>query len=218
MRRPQKPASEIFAIVEASNVPPEYDVGVVAIRGYLLDSIGKRGKNELGYNDDAHFIYRRSTQEVWRYFGNTDPTRRRAGRGFGRKKGMAHLKKGHHLYTPGIHKDHWAFRQAEVVTVLRDAIGGGAYEDRGWFGINWHRAWGWLTKWYGTSSLGCQTNPKAIFDELKGTLYELLDRSTNPRGYSDRPYKGQKTPLFVYTLCEETDLRAGKLDPSGRWT
>lgn len=167
-------------------------VSLLAIRGYYLDTYGKKGENDRGIYDDA-LIW------VWKdgfytFRGNTDPSRVRKGSGFGASKGMANVKVGRWPgYYPGMHNGsvpHLAYRQGKPITVVRD--GSPDYENTGMFGCNVHR--GGVN---GTSSLGCLTLPPAVWALFKSTGDSQLARF------------GQKE--FDLILVNETDLRAGKL-------
>lgn len=152
-------------------------VALLGIRGYYLNSMGAPGRNDRGIYDDALFWIARNTQghitAFFPYQANLDPSRVRPGRGTGSSKGMAVLRSGVWYYKPGLHKGvQRAFRQAEPVTVDRDAVGGGSYSDTGWFGINIHRG-GRTT----TGSAGCQTVPPDTWAHFRNTGYLLLNRS-----------------------------------------
>lgn len=203
---PRRSEAAIRKILSANGCD-QSKVNVIAIRGYYLDSIGRTGSNDRGVYDDAHFV-------LWpdgyaSFEGNTDPSKYRKGRGYGKHKGMAVLKKGIHLYGKGNHKGTKAFRQCEKFTVVRDSHSGG-YEHLGYHGINWHR--GGYTH---TSSLGCQTNPRSLFlTEIRPLVYSLLDRYGNRARRNDW---NQKVRSFNYVLVEETDLRKGNLVVSKRY-
>lgn len=201
---PQLPIDDVRSILEANGVD-QRRVAVVAIRGYYLDSMGARGRNDRRIYDDAQFV-------VWpdgvaRYQANTDPNGYRKGRGTGRDKGMAMLATGIHIYGTGLHRKRLAFRQCEKFTVIRD--GDPPYRDTGWHGINWHS--GGLTS---TSSLGCQTNKPADFQALRSLLYGLLDQWGNPKRRNDR---GERVRSFPYLLIDETERREGNLVVSQRY-
>ena len=145
-------------------------VVLIGIRGYFRDTMGAIGKNDRGIYDDALFWLNLKTGFLASYNGNVDPSGYRKGVGTGSAKGMAQLKSGAYRYKTGIHngsKPHAAFRQADVVTVIRD--GTPTYEDTGFFGINIHRG-----GQNSTSSLGCQTIPPVQWDDFKETGYALL--------------------------------------------
>jgi len=68
-------------------------VALIGIRGYYLDSMGAKGKNDLGIYDDAMFLV---TPEAYVSFNaNTDPSRL--------KSGVASLLPGVHPYRRGKH-------------------------------------------------------------------------------------------------------------------
>jgi len=204
--QPRLPERELRRILVANNVDQSV-LSVIAIRGFHLDSMGVKGKNDRMMYDDAHFI-------VWpdgvaAYVGNTDPNGYRKGRGFGAEKGMAMVKAGIHIYGTGKHKGTLAFRQCEKFTVIRDGIDGD-YEDLGWHATNWHAGGNVFT-----SSLGCQTNPRDLFvNEIRPQVYHLLERFNNPKRKNDH---GELVRSFNYVLIEETERRAGNLIVSRRY-
>jgi hypothetical protein len=202
--KPSLPEKEVRVILSANAVNQD-GVAVVAIRGFDLGA-GKPGANDRMIYDDAHFI-------VWphgiaAFSGNTDPNGYRKGRGAGDEKGMAMLKTGIHIFGTGLHKGTLAFRQCEVFTVIRD--GDPPYPHKGWHAIDWHA--GGNTS---TSSLGCQTNPAAIFQsEVRPLMYSLLERFDNPMRKNDRD---QLVRSFDYVLIDETERRKGNLIVSQRY-
>ena len=143
---------------------------LIGVRGYFRDTMGAVGKNDRGIYDDALVWLNFKTGFIASYNGNVDPSGFRKGSGKGASKGMAQLKSGAYRYKMGMHngsKPHAAFRQANIVTVIRD--GEPPYEDTGFFGINIHRG-----GQNSTSSLGCQTVPPSQWDDFKETGYKLL--------------------------------------------
>jgi lysozyme len=118
----------------------------VGIRGYFKDTMGEKGKNDVGIYDDAMFILAPNNLML-SYNANTDPSRV--------FPGVAVLKPGGpYLYKIGMHNmqhPYKALRQYGRVTVLRNGK-----EDtdtaQSPFYIDIHKG-GYNT----TSSLGCQT-------------------------------------------------------------
>lgn len=90
----------------------------------------------------------------------------------GNKKGTAILKPGRWKYKLGLHIGKEALVQAEEVEILRDNTLDGIYnpktEDKGWFGINIHKA-GIFSKIVYNWSAGCQVFQK------KSDFKEFLD-------------------------------------------
>jgi len=185
--RPQMGKSDVEKILKSKGIDRDkFPVCVVAVRGYYLDSMGVKGKNDRGVYDDACFIDSPTLFSSVNW--NTDPTGYRKGSGTGGKKGMASLKLGVWDYKIGLHKGKGpAGNQAGPVTVVRDGVNGD-YEDTGLFGINLH--WGGA----GTSSLGCQTAPPTQWPSFINPLVAELKRY------------GQKT--FKYVLIDEAERRA----------
>lgn len=126
-------------------------VCVVGIRGYYRDTMGAKGKNDVGLFDDAIIVVSPNVHAAFN--GNVDPTR--LGWNPKVRKPMAQLKPGVYRYKIGMHglrtkNPYKALVQAGPVTVFR-----GDKEETGWFGINIHAAGST------TSSEGCQTVPRA---------------------------------------------------------
>lgn len=181
--KPQKGLDYLSKIIKANQKKIGNDkIVLIGMRGYFLDTMGVKGKNDRRIYDDAAFWVDLSTGLVLQYNYNTDANGYRKGSGTGSKKGMANLRAGAWRYKTGKHKGYEAFVQAEAVTVERD--GNPNYDDTGWFGINIHRGGS-----SGTSSLGCQTLPVAQWDDFKKNGYALLKKHA------------QKT--FVYVLLDQ---------------
>ena len=153
---------------------------LLGVRGYYLNSLGVKGRNDRGVYDDALFVC--APHSFSAFNANTDPSSTRKGTGTGAGKGIAVLNTGQLQYKPGLHRGKYkAFRQAAEVTVTRD--GDPPYEDSGWFGINIHKG-GWQT----TSSAGCQTLPPEQWEHFRATLNNEL------------AHEGQKQ--FTYLLTQ----------------
>jgi len=139
-------------------------VALVGIRGYYLNSMGEKGKNDRGIYDDSIFVV--SPEAYASYNANVDPSRYR--------KGIATLVPGVHLYRKGKHgisrgSGYDALRPAtkgEALPVYRDGEGVSiGYQ------INIHRG-GYNT----TSSLGCQTIYPTQWKSFISLVYDQMDR------------------------------------------
>ena len=162
--KPQAKAQEITKLVP-KDIAEKYAVVLVGVRGYYLDTMGKKGVNDRGIYDDAMFLI---TPDTFASFNaNTDPSAFR--------KGVSVLKKGVHFYNKGKHKinspkGYAAFRPAtkdEGLPVTRDGQG-----DSIGYAINIHK--GSNT---GTSSLGCQTIPPAQWEAFRAITYAAMDKA-----------------------------------------
>jgi hypothetical protein len=157
-------------------------VVLVGIRGYFRDSMGKKGKNDIGIFDDG-FAWIDPT-DFATFNGNTDPA--------SYYQRVATLKLGAWRYKPGNHGSavygpYPAFRQAAPVTVLRydSSKGAPAIPDTGMFGINIHHG----SKTGGkVSSIGCQTIPYEQWAAFKA--------------FGDMLVKRHKVKDFLYLLVE----------------
>lgn len=161
-----------------------HPVIVVGIRGYYLDTMGNAGVNDRGIFDDAIFLD--SPTATVAYNGNTDPSRVRVGTPA--LQGMAVLDPGlYYAHRFDLHKgEYLALCQRNgPVNVTRD----GGKKERGYFGINIHRAGETVT-----SSEGCQTVP---FSQWSG--FRSLAISEAKRYFGDE-WKRRTIP---YALLEE---------------
>jgi len=160
-KRPGQSAEKTARLIKAAKI--KADVVILGVRGYYLNSMGEVGKNDRGIFDDAIFV---SSPTVHVSFNaNTDPSIYQLG--------VAVLDPGIWSYQLGIHglskpKDlqYEALVQADEVTVTRD----GGKKDTGMFGINIHRGGE-----YQTTSLGCQTIYKPLWEEFIALVRGQLD-------------------------------------------
>lgn len=173
--RPRLSYSELLPMVQAAGLRTEdHPVFVAGIRGYYRTTMGDPNRNDRGIYDDAIFLV--SAAFFGSYNGNTDPSGRRPGRGFGAGKGMARLKPGVWLaYRFDNHGSRSGpypaiCQRAGPVTVVRDGIDAD-YEDTGNFGINIHRG-----SWNRTSSEGCQTIYPAQWDSFISSAQDQARR------------------------------------------
>ena len=161
--RPQAKRADIEKLIP-KNIRNQYSVFLVGIRGYYLNSMGVKGKNDRGLYDDAIFIV--APDCFIAFNANTDPS--------AYKKNVSSLKLGTHLYRKGKHKikspnGYPAFRPAtkdEGLPVTRDGVG-----DSIGYAINIHKGSN-----SGTSSLGCQTIPPAQWESFRSTAYAQMDK------------------------------------------
>lgn len=173
--KPQITESESRAISAANKVSDK--VFIIGIRGYYLDSIGKRGANDRNVYDDAIIVVSPRRFETFR--ANCDPSVYR--------KGIASLKIGVHRYYKGKHKGrYWALRLVgEQAAVVRDGQG-----DSIGIALNIHKGGN-----RSTGSEGCQTlHPndwddfiEIVYDEMKfygqkSVPYVLIDERMRRRG------------------------------------
>jgi len=147
-------------------------VALLGCRGYYLDTMGARARNDRGVYDDALFLA--SPQCYAAFNGNTDPSIARPG--------VAVLEPGLWSYRVGVHglsrpasQRYTALVQASPVTVLRD----GGNRCTGMYGINIHRG-----SRNSTSSLGCQT----IHPDQWGAFMALVLAQMRSHGQKTLPY------------------------------
>lgn len=169
---------------------PEGQVYLAIIRGYYLDMMGAKGKNDLNMFDDmAAWVWPNGFAT---FNFNADPTRFGYNRNAG--KNMAQLCPGLWDFVMRKHKGQYdAFGQGEnkVAVYRRDSGGQVSTIEEGLFGINIHKA-GINT----TSSEGCLTVPLSQWDQFKQLGYSLL--------------KSNKQRTFKVALFDEQTERAIK--------
>ena len=161
--KPQQKREESESILTKFSVSD--NVSLLGIRGYYLDTMGKKGENDRGLYDDAIFVI--SPDAYVSFNANTDPSIFR--------KGIATLKAGVHRFKKGKHGlskpggGYPALRAAnanEELLVTRDEEG-----DSLGIAINIHKG-GYGT----TSSLGCQTIYPDQWDAFINLVYAEMDR------------------------------------------
>lgn len=165
MDKPRISSEEAKQILASNNVTDK--VAIIGIRGYYLDSYGKRGENDRGVYDDAIIIISARKFETFR--ANTDPSVYR--------KGIATLATGVHRYYKGKHKNrYWALRLVgERAPVTRDGQGASIG-----IALNIHKG-GTRT----TGSEGCQTLRPDDWDDFIEIVYDEM------------AFYGQKTIPYV---------------------
>ena len=165
---------------------PGDKVILVIWRGYFRDTMGEKGKNDVGIYDDAFFWRAPNAYSAWN--GNSDPSH--LGWNPNAGKFMARLMTGVWRFVKWKHRgQYWAFGQGEnKVGVERlDSAGVLHKVESGTFGINIHRG-----SQNHTSSEGCQTLPPSQWEAFKATGYGLLDAW------------GQKTFPVIVVANQET--------------
>ena len=189
--RPKQSDAVTLAVMEKfkSLVPVDCrgdKVKVLVVRGYYLNSMGKKGVNDRAMYDDAIFVV--SPDGIQPFNGNSDPSVFR--------KRVATIKANQAIrYRSGMHGysrkggPYPAFRQDRICTVYRDGVG----DDTGMFHVNLHR--GGVN---GTSSLGCLTVPPHQWDEFHDLVSRLLKKYGQESFFVTLlKYPGDKPPVSI---------------------
>ena len=163
--------AEIDAIIERHRRQLQVTDKLILViwRGYYRDTMGDKGKNDVGIYDDAFFWRAPNGFSAWN--GNSDPSHYGWNPNAG--KFMARLASGVWRFVKWKHRgQYWAFGQgSNKVTVERmRADGTVARKESGTYGINIHK--GSINH---TSSEGCQTLPPSQWEAFKSTGYGLLE-------------------------------------------
>lgn len=154
---------------------PKNSVYLAIIRGYYLDTMGVKGKNDLNIFDDMAAWMWPAGISCFNF--NTDPTRFGWNKNAG--KYMAQLCPGIWWFVMRKHKGQYdAFGQGTypVAVYRRKEDGKIASVEEGLFGINAHKA-----GVNSTSSEGCLTVPISQWDSFKTQGYSLLKQNKQSR-------------------------------------
>ena len=201
--KPQISVTEIREILAANKVTDK--VCIIGIRGYYLDSMGKRGENDRNVYDDCIIVI--SPRRFEAFQANTDPSIY--------KKGVATMVVGVHRYCKGKHKGrYWALRLVgERVAVTRDRQGASIG-----VALNIHKG-GRRT----TGSLGCQTIQPDDWDDFIESVYDEMDfygQKTIPYVLIDererRAGKFKMTHLDLNLNEQEIDSLLEKIEPAAQ--
>lgn len=199
MKIPQLPEAKVRELLKG--LVPEYPCGILAVRGYYRDTMGREGVQEVGIYDDAAFFVHPGGMIATQW--NTDPSRIGWNPGVG--KNFAMLCPGDWFFIRGAHKGKIpALRQADEdqaeasgipdnghfkvwrAKSMADVLSGTARTEEGYFAINCHRG-GDAT----TSSWGCQTEPAEGYPRF---LQKVWDE-TKECGMKKIPYRLMNGPV-----------------------
>lgn len=156
MKRPKLKREEVEFILSPYKLKEQ--VRLLGIRGYYLDSMGKKGENDRNLYDDAIFII--SPRLFVAFPANTDPSIY--------KFKIASLTTGVHYYKKGKHRGlYWALRLVnETAPVTRDGLQG----IHTGIALNIHKGGR-----FNTGSEGCQTIHPDYWDEFIELVYQEMD-------------------------------------------
>jgi lysozyme len=182
--RPQLSHDLVREIANGENslkVALGHPVGVIANRGYYLNTMGKAGQNDFGIYDDAAWLV--TPDKITAFNWNTDASKEGWNPGVG--KPYAQLAPGLWLFIQGAHKAiPKCFRQATDDVAAKLGIPGDGeftvrrtyakgdkrnYTENGYYAINIHPG-GVGT----TSSWGCQTTVPDQFAEFRKLTYDAM--------------------------------------------
>lgn len=178
--RPQMDHLEALNILGAAGLSKS-KACFLMLRGYFLDTMGVKGKNDRRIYDDALFYV--EANQFLACNANADPNGYRSGHGEAEDTmGMLTIKDPQICYyKPGLHKGRPAFRQNRPLYGWRDADssvkeskiqvvdGIKVYTVFGEFAANLHDS-----PETSTSSLGCLTVPKPQFVPMRDFVYARM--------------------------------------------
>lgn len=162
-QRPKRDRADIDAIIDFYALD-KTKVSLIFIRGYYLDSMGERGKQDINLYDDAAFIVSPTLFESFN--ANTDPA-------FAKRK-LAMLNLGKYQFYRGLHRGKYkALRthpEGGVLNCTRDGIPSACSH------INIHKG-GMSNGSAGvTWSEGCLTIPSIQYEEWRARLWAEMDK------------------------------------------
>ena len=217
--RPKMSRENISRILSHTVPPNELNPNlayIVGIRGYYLNTMGKRGENDINVYDDAAFVI--SPDEFHSYNANTDPSFvKRKGRFLAKiNLGVYTFYRDYHLRSRGKSKMYEALRMyPEGVWIA--CTRNGKPSTCGF--INFHygsnRPQNWVT-W----SDGCQTIPKTQYRgtsrDFKEVVWRLMTALPHPKGC--RTVTGRPHKLIQYSLVENLEIQGKQriVDRSGK--
>lgn len=163
--RPKRDKADVAAILEHHKIALS-KACLVFIRGYYLDSMGKRGQNDINVYDDAAFLI--SPKIFESYNANTDPSFIiRDGRA------LAKLNLGVYQFYRGLHKGRYPALRAYPEGVVLDCTRNG--QPSKCSAINIHKG-GTVNGRSGvTWSEGCLTIPAIQYPDWKARVWREMD-------------------------------------------
>lgn len=185
--KPQLTREELLKQIAAAH--PDFklpDFLMVGIRGYYLNTMGEKGKNDRKIYDDAFFLL--SKTDFAAFNANVDPS--------GQKLSLASLKPGiwpvykfdKHRGTTTQAYDAICQRAGDVVVVRDGDEKTPVVEEKGSFGINIHAGGN-----FSTSSLGCTTITPSQWKAFYAKAVEIAEAVHG---------KDFKTKTYTYLLLE----------------
>lgn len=155
MVKPKITLSELFELYP--NLPKDTPF-IVGIRGYYLNSMGTKGKNDFGIYDDAILLFDGAVLHTFN--GNTDPSK------FG--VGDACIKSGVYPFYRGKHRGKYdalrPFPEGVKIPCTRDG------KDSFAIATNMHKG-GEIS----TGSEGCQTIPPSQWEAFIWNVYDTMN-------------------------------------------
>ena len=205
--RPQIAREEITQIIgyHKTAFPEKFTekdkVVCVWIRGYFLDSLGKKDVNDYNVYDDAACVI---SPDYYKTFNaNTDPSfvkNPKTGKVLGK------LKLGVYPFYKGKHKNQYdafrAYPEGVILPCTRDGKPSTCQL------VNGHYGGENPNSWYVTWSEACLTIPKSQFVD------PTHKKGFQPELYSEMTKYGQKTVLFI--LIEKVEVDGVQIFRSGK--
>lgn len=165
--RPRRDNAMLDAVLEHYSLDKE-KTNLVFVRGYYLDSMGEKGKNDINLYDDAAFLITPNIRESFN--ANTEPS-------FVKKNGreMAKLNLGHYIYYRGLHKGKYkALRPYPEGVVLQCTRNG---KPSACSHTNIHKGGSNAASFDVVWSEGCLTIPDLQYAEWQARVWAAMDAS-----------------------------------------
>lgn len=143
---------------------------VVFIRGYYLDSMGKRGEDDSNIYDDACFLVGDNFKLLESYNANTNPSFVKVG-----DRALAELNLGRYTFIRGLHKGKYKALRSYPEGVERPCTRDGKPSTARF--INVHKGSTNSGAKDVVWSEGCLTLPNTQYDDFVQRLWSAMDKS-----------------------------------------
>lgn len=207
--RPKRDDATLDAIIDHFNLVPTR-ASLIVVRGYYLDSLGKRGVDDTNIYDDAAYLVSPNRRESWNF--NTSPSFP--------EKGYAELVLGQYVYYPSFHhisnprKRYKALRpypegvtlkclrHGKLSTCSHCNIHMGSDNPIA-FDVVWSR--------------GCMTAPRHQYPDLQTKVFAEIERC-NGDYIGTKTFSGKPSKLIDVVLIENRSTPTGQhlYDAAGR--
>lgn len=207
--RPKRDNATLDAIVEHFDLA-RHRASLIYVRGYYLDTLGKRGVDDTNIYDDAVFLVSPNVRDSWN--ANTSPSFP--------EKGYAELVLGKYVYYPAYHhisdprKRYKALRPYPEGVVLKCTRNGKLSTCSH---TNLHKGGVNPSAFDVVWSQGCMTVPASQYADFQTRVFAEIERC-NGDYIGSKTYSGKPSKLIDVVLIENRSTPTGQhlYDAAGR--